>query len=480
MSIVYLKKGDHALASSTAGLTIMSDFSENMEVSPTRQAQVAACEKLRDTVTGISALHMSLHDGRSHSPQSSFAELYWMSTQAMIKRKEEMVSKESTEEFIFPKKTARPVSPTSSQDPIVTSNNFSDLEQDVEHPLPTTNQVTVEVVTPKIKLPHPIMLKIKKNFREQIKRINEKFPKIRNRTVNDVVKMFTNDHEEYRNLIHFLESDKDFEFYIIKRNIDKPIKAVIKGLPNSSKIEDITKDLADEGFVIDSCTQLISKRTKKELPYFLVILPRNDKNSKIFDLAHLSYLQVKVEGYLVRGITQCFNCNNFFHTAANCFMKPRCLKCGKEHATKNCHIKERITNPFCINRQDFGHSACYTKCPKFAQPKKGTAFSDPIKKKNFVSKWTKKGISFANVVSGEIPSQIPPENNNYKKEDSTREFLSQDNNTSDLAQVLELFNIISNLVKKTPKILDLLSKFKNSNSDEEKTCLLAEAIMNNV
>ncbi|GFX32159.1 uncharacterized protein TNCV_3327321 [Trichonephila clavipes] len=161
-------------------------------------------------------------------------------------------------------------------------------------------------------------------------------------------------------------------------------------------------------------------------------------------------------------------------------MKPRCIKCGKEHATKNCHIKERIANPFCINCQDFGNSAYYTKCPKFPQPKKGTAFTDPIKKKNFVSKWTKEGISFANVVSGEITCQTPPENNNYKNEDSTRELLSQDNNISDLAQVLELFNIISNLVKKNPKILDLLSKFKNTNSDEEKTCLLAEAIMNNV
>ncbi|GFU08804.1 hypothetical protein TNCV_991491 [Trichonephila clavipes] len=202
--------GDHARLSSTTGPTIMSNSSEIMEVSPTRQAQVAACEKLRDTKTGISALHLSLHDGHSPGPQNSFTELYRMSTQAVIKRKEEMVSKESTEEFIFPKKTARPVSPTSTQDPIVTSNNFSDLEQIVEHPLPTTNQVTAEVVTPKIKLPHPIMLKIKKNFRELFKRINEKFSNIRNRTVNDVVKMFTNDHEEYRNHIHFLESDKDF------------------------------------------------------------------------------------------------------------------------------------------------------------------------------------------------------------------------------------------------------------------------------
>ncbi|GFX04136.1 uncharacterized protein TNCV_3972851 [Trichonephila clavipes] len=156
------------------------------------------------------------------------------------------------------------------------------------------------------------------------------------------------------------------------------------------------------------------------------------------------------------------------------------LKVRKKHATKNCHIKERLTNQFCINCQDFGHSACYTKCPKFPQPKKGTAFTDPIKKKNFASKWTKEGISFANVVSGEIPSQTPPENNNNKKEDSPREFLSQEDNISDLAQVLELFNIISKLVKKNPKILDLLYKFKNSNSDEEKACLLAEAIMNNV
>ncbi|GFW97354.1 uncharacterized protein TNCV_3091921 [Trichonephila clavipes] len=138
-----------------------------------------------------------------------------------------------------------------------------------------------------------------------------------------------------------------------------------------------------------------------------LVLPRNAHNSKIFDLTHLSYLQVRVEGYLVRGITQCFNCNNFYHTAANCHMQPRCLKCGKNHATRNCLIKERQENPFCINCQDYGHSACYTKCPKFPQPKKGTPFGDPKKKRNFASKWIKEGISFANVVSGEVPNQIP-------------------------------------------------------------------------
>ncbi|GFU77906.1 uncharacterized protein TNCV_521061 [Trichonephila clavipes] len=271
------ENGDHAPASSTTCRIIMSESSDYMELSPSKFDQVSACAKLRDTVTGISALHLSIHgmDGRSPSPGNSFMDMYISGKQAMIRRKEEMVNKskkkfskkrkqkgkDSTEEFIFPKKTARPISPTSTQDPIETNNSFSDLEQDVEHP-PSIETVTTEVVTPKIPPPHPTMLKIKDNFREQIKCISEKFPNLRNRIVNDVVKMFSTDHEEYRKLKHFLETDKDFEFYILKRQKDKPIKAVIKGLPNSALITDITNDLKLIGFNIDTCTQLISKRTK--------------------------------------------------------------------------------------------------------------------------------------------------------------------------------------------------------------------------
>ncbi|GFV38562.1 uncharacterized protein TNCV_3224681 [Trichonephila clavipes] len=83
--------------------------------------------------------------------------------------------------------------------------------------------------------------------------------------------------------------------------------------------------------------------TKDTLPFFLVTLPRNTFNATIHDLSHLGHLQIRVEGYSIRGVTQFCKCNNFFHTAANCFMKPRCLKCGKEHITKNCEITNRRT-----------------------------------------------------------------------------------------------------------------------------------------
>ncbi|GFY62598.1 hypothetical protein TNIN_136211 [Trichonephila inaurata madagascariensis] len=77
----------------------MSDYSENLDFSPTRKAKIAACEKLRDTVTGISALHKSILDeslASSPSHRNSFSEIYRMSTQAIAMKKEEMVSELKT------------------------------------------------------------------------------------------------------------------------------------------------------------------------------------------------------------------------------------------------------------------------------------------------------------------------------------------------------------------------------------------------
>ncbi|GFV28830.1 uncharacterized protein TNCV_4759781 [Trichonephila clavipes] len=255
----------------------ISDISDFMDFSPTRQSKVAACEKLRDTVHSISAMHSSISEGaRTPTKKNSFLELYQMTSYDLAKKKDELVSelktlppctrddckehkiprllriltlvnplwikliimsrrknkikseknrtKESSEEFIFPKKTARPVSPISTQDPIETKNNFSDLEQDVEHPLPTNENVISETITPPTKPPYPVMLKIKDNFRDQMKLIINKFPNLRNRIVGDVVKMFSNDHEERRSLIQFLKTDIDFEFYVIDVKKISPLK----------------------------------------------------------------------------------------------------------------------------------------------------------------------------------------------------------------------------------------------------------------
>ncbi|GFV26479.1 hypothetical protein TNCV_3361321 [Trichonephila clavipes] len=121
-------------------------------------------------------------------------------------------------------------------------------------------------------------------------------------------------------------------------------------------------------------------------------------------------------------------------------MKPRCLKCGKDYATLNCLIKEKdrkihsvLTARTTVTRH------AILNVPNSPNRKKEPRSLTPRKKE----------ISPLNGLKRGFPNQTLIEN---KKEDSPRGFLSQDNNnTSDLTQVLELFNIISNLVKKTPK-----------------------------
>ncbi|GFW07565.1 hypothetical protein TNCV_3916981 [Trichonephila clavipes] len=66
--------------------------------------------------------------------------------------------------------------------------------------------------------------------------------------------------------------------------------------------------------------------------------------------------------------------------------------------------KGATENPFYINCQEYGHSACYTKCPKFPKPKKGTPLTA---NKTFESNIRREGVSFANIVSGTPPP--PPQ-----------------------------------------------------------------------
>ncbi|GFV61887.1 uncharacterized protein TNCV_4106911 [Trichonephila clavipes] len=52
-------------------------------------------------------------------------------------------------------------------------------------------------------------------------------------------------------------------------------------------------------------------------------------------------------------------------------MKTPCLKCGEEHRTGQCNIKEKINNSTCINCNTKGHMASSTDCPLFPKLRKG-------------------------------------------------------------------------------------------------------------
>ncbi|GFW72063.1 uncharacterized protein TNCV_4789511 [Trichonephila clavipes] len=441
----------------------------------TPSSTLSNCERRRRAMATIEALdkNITMHQNLI---QDESKKGYLGDDNPLLKNAETLKEIKNNLGFAFSTKSARPTTPTPVLEPIPTQNNFENLSQEPE-PTIESNQ---ENNTPIIKPPYPITLKTAKNYREQLKKINANFPNISIKTAGDYIKLFPKTEEEKGNLAHFLELDKNYEFYVTQPKVNKPLKVVLKGLPRVSLPEDIQIDLEALGYTIISCSQLISKRTKLELPFFLVTLPRNDKSTTIFDLTHLGYLQVRVEGYSINGVTQCYKCNNFFHTAANCFMKPCCLKCGKEHTTKECEINSRIENPYCINCHQYGHSACYTKCPKFPKPRKGAPTVNRTKNNpNFNSNKVVEGLSFANVLSGNTPISNPPpqiEINPQERQSTSQSQINKESNTNETQNIMDLFKIIVNIVKQFPKLIQILPALKATNDMKEQTFLILTAI----
>ncbi|GFX78941.1 nucleic-acid-binding protein from transposon X-element [Trichonephila clavipes] len=207
--------------------------------------------------------------------------------------------------------------------------------------------------------------------REHMKVITTAFPNIRSKLSGELIKLYTNTSIEYHKLLNLLDQHR-FQYHVITPKDERPTKVVIKGLPCNTDINDIKSDLVDQGFTDTKVSQLIGRITKQKLPVFMITLPRNIHNAKIFQLKTLGYLSIRVEGYEGTGVTQCYKCNRFNHTSDNCHMNPRCLKCGEAHQTKDCPI-QRTETAYCINCQAYGHMANYSKCPLFPKPRKGTA-----------------------------------------------------------------------------------------------------------
>ncbi|GFX08494.1 probable RNA-directed DNA polymerase from transposon X-element [Trichonephila clavipes] len=289
--------------------------------------------------------------------------------------------------------------------------HFNNLENSgpVANENPNGSNNSASQNTPQNQLPPPIMLFVEKNYKAQMAAITKAFPKIRSRLTGEFLKLYTDSAEERLMAVQHLKLLK-FQFYTIKSKAERPIKVVIKGLPRNTNQEEIKQDLEILGFTPDRVNQLIGRKNKRPLPIFLITLPRNLDNLKIFDLKTLNYLSIRVEGYDGRGVTQCYTCNNFNHSSENCHLNPRCLKCGENHLTRDCPIKQKLETPYCgINCNIYGHMANYRGCPSFPKPPKGAAKNNRNSYTNIYNSLVRPNISYAQATTGAINSKNTPQ-----------------------------------------------------------------------
>jgi hypothetical protein len=235
----------------------------------------------------------------------------------------------SEEQKKKPKPSPSPRDPRiKSQGQVLTKNFFAPLRtpgMDVEE----TTKPEEQQPSNKSGRPPPIVLTSTTNLMQLQRKVkdivtgNFEFRNIRNGT-----RIVTKDMADFSSIKKLLENN-NLSYFTFYPKSEKPIKAVIRHLPENTPAEDISDGLVSLGFDVISVKQMTTSRRTPEgtnninLPLFLVTLPRTEKSQELFRLNNLCHIAIKVEAYKAQsGLTQCYNCQQFGHVWANCKQPP--------------------------------------------------------------------------------------------------------------------------------------------------------------
>jgi hypothetical protein len=179
------------------------------------------------------------------------------------------------------------------------------------------------------------------------------------RNTRSGTRIITKEMEDFSTIRKYLEG-KNFPISLSSTNPKNLSRQWIRHLPLNTPAQDISDGLTDLGFDIISVKQMTSTRRspsegslRRNLPLFLITLPRTAKSQEIFCLTGLCHITIRVEAYRAQsGLTQCHNCQQFGHVWANCRQPPRGLWCGGGHLHEECPERENAAyTPACCNCQ---------------------------------------------------------------------------------------------------------------------------------
>ncbi|KAI4475063.1 hypothetical protein M0802_015310 [Mischocyttarus mexicanus] len=157
-------------------------------------------------------------------------------------------------------------------------------------------------------------------------------------------------------------------------------------------------------------------------------------------------------------IFQCRNCQKVGHVSANCYLKPVCPKCTRNHVVGNCSIKDMDKSMFqCVNSDQKGHSVAYKGCPmikwtyKIIQMENKKKREETARKIAAIEKVVMLGISYANInpkANSEMPIIKNPQPVGPSDLGTTKqEYPSRDSNTDNESGNLNSFEPILLIIK---------------------------------
>ncbi|XP_072384525.1 uncharacterized protein [Diabrotica undecimpunctata] len=159
----------------------------------------------------------------------------------------------------------------------------------------------------------------------------------------------------------FINTKTAFHTYTKKTEITK--KIVMKAAPGMD-LDEVEAELKEQG-IIAKVTEMKTKQEGRTSKSYLLQVNKQQDLKEVKRINGLQNIRVKWDAYSKPArATQCYNCQEFGHSARNCFKAPRCMKCAQGHQTRNCPLpKGREIKVKCCNCNE-EHTANYSMCKK--------------------------------------------------------------------------------------------------------------------
>lgn len=291
------------------------------------------------------------------------------------------------EHWHFPKKISRVNSRTNSKEDISTSNSFEGMmETGDEHtadsqpadaaqqtPTGTKPKASRQHIQPstnkKGKRPPPIEIWHDDLFNIVKVLTSSDVPKgsfLINQK-NDKVHLIKAINNEVYKKIKLVLTEKNNEFFSYTPLEEKPKNIVLKGIRGNPSEEIVKSEIQSLNLTnvnIIKVTKFIYNRKLPNRHHYIVQLTNNSTTTELMAVRALLYQKTRWEWLRKQAIFQCRRCQRIGHSASNCHLIPRCVKCAGNHEAKARKYTQN-TDPNllkCANCGMAGHPASYHGC----------------------------------------------------------------------------------------------------------------------
>lgn len=293
-----------------------------------------------------------------------------------------------------------------------------------------------------------------------LKIINFKIKEFSNRKIS----LYLDEIKDYSRVKAYLEKTNTKFYTYTPKNI-KTKTYLLKGLSADNDPNEILEKLCEYGnerlkFIkVSRFTTRKSVNSGYDLNIFLVQVSGDSDYNQLKAITGIFHRCVHWEPLKKPEIPQCRRCQSFFHSASNCYLPARCVKCNEDHDIGKCPMAKVSENErdklYCVLCNSYGHPASYKGCKIYKELQEKLRAKRQVKANtpNRLFNYVNPNISFSNVLQNNLPQK---EDNSNPIHLALKELNNSMNNLSN-----QILNLNKQLQIQTSRINTLFSIINN-------------------